>query len=629
METVRVAIVGMGPRGLSVLERMAQLLADDPINVELHVEVVEPGECGQGSHSPLQPGYLLTNTVASQVGIFAQQAAVAREDRMSLTEWARSAGYRKLGSRYLPIGVEAGAGDQISDHDHLPRCLLGEYLIWASARVALAFARNVRIKHHRRRVVDLIRQKEGGFVVCLDNGFRYFADYVVLATGHGTRVPTATDLVFAKFARTRGIKNSMLEYFASAYPTERLAAISEHATVAVRGMGLTAYDVVATLTVGRGGRFVTQGDGLCYLPSGREPKLLLFSRSCLPFAARGINQKGIAGQHQARFFTAAAINALRGTGGIEGVGRPQLDFVAQVLPLVMKEMAYAYRSSLLGGDLDPVTFEPTKAELDAIASLLNPLQGSSFHSFEAFKGFFRRLVEVDLAEARKGNLASPLKAAADVLRDAREALRAAVEFSGLTPASHRVYVEEFVSTINRITFGPPWQRNAELLALMDAGVVDVAGGPGNHIVMDVESGRFCIINQFGKEAVRHAADVLVIASLDIYSPETDSSRLTRNLMRRRTVRPYRNGGYHPGGLDIDPEMRVIDSGGKTSECLWAIGIPAEGAHFYTHALPRPMLDSRFTRDAQSCASQLLALMRQRYDRVSVGEPAVDMGDAVQ
>lgn len=270
METVRVAIVGMGPRGLSVLERMAQLLADDPINVDLHVEVVEPGECGQGSHSALQPGHLLTNTVASQVGIFAQQAAVARED-------------------------------------HLPRRLLGEYLIWAYARVALAFARNVWNKHHRRRVVDLVRQKEGGFVVCLDNGFRYFADYVVLATGHGTRVPIATDLVFAKFARTRGMKNSMLEYFASAYPTERLAAISEHATVAVRGMGLTAYDVVATLTVGRGGRFVTQGDGLCYLPSGREPKLLLFSRSCLPFAARGINQKGIAGQHQARFFTARSM----------------------------------------------------------------------------------------------------------------------------------------------------------------------------------------------------------------------------------------------------------------------------------------------------------------------------------
>jgi uncharacterized NAD(P)/FAD-binding protein YdhS len=611
METAHITIVGMGPRGLSILERMVELLNDRPTLLDIKVDIVEPNECGQGAHPSHQPDHLLTNTVASQVSIFAQDSVVAGKDGISLTQWARLAGYRRCGNRYFP--VKQGAGEEISDHDHLPRNLLGEYLTWAFDRIVRFLPKNVRIEHHRRRVVDLIELKNGGFTVCLDNGFQYAADYVVLATGHGKRAPTQSDLAFDAFVTSAGAKSSRLDFFASPYPIHSLDRIAAGATVAVQGLGLTAYDVVSALTTGRGGEFVEESGKLVYQRTGREPKILLFSRNCLPFAARGVNQKGIAGRRQARFFTVDAVKALQ-AAAMGRSGNPQLDFVREVLPLIEMEMAYTYRAAHSGSEPDVASFVPTKDERDAVSRLLNPLKGETFSSFARFREFFLTQLEADLAEANKGNLTSPVKAATDVLRDTREALRTAVEFAGLTPSSHRVYVDDFVATTNRISFGPPRRRNAELLALMDAGVLDIAGGPGNQVVTDAGRGQFCIANQLGDEQVRHFADVLVIARLDGYSPRTDSSTLTRNLVRRGIVRPHLNGDYHPGGLDINQAMHVIGADGKPRDNLWAIGFPVEGPHFYTHALPRPLMMSRFTQDAHHCVAKLLMSLRARESR---------------
>ena len=608
MEAIRIAIIGLGPRGLSLLERLVHLLPISSVRLDVRVDLIDPRQCGQGSHSSQQPDHLLTNTVASQVSLAVPEGAVKESGATSLTEWARHTGYRRFGGRYVRVqgttDAEGRVGDEISDDDHLPRTLLGEYLAWWYERIVRSVPENMHIEHHRRWAVDLIKQADGRFITRFDNGLQFCADYVFMATGHGTRLPTASDVAYAEFVRKARVNNPMLAVFTHPYPVERLGTISEDATVAVQGLGLTAYDVVSTLTTGRGGQFTEEQDGLRYVPTGREPKVLLFSRHCLPFAARGINQKGVAGRYQARFFTPQAVRALR-SRAMARRGTPQLDFDEEVLPLIRKEMAYAYRSALVGREPQVEGFQPTVHEQMAISTLLDPLKGEVFSTLEAFKSFFCSMVEADLAQARKGNISGPVKAATDVLRDTREALREAVEFAGLTPASHKVYLEAFVATTNRISFGPPMRRNAELLALMEAGVVDIAGGPGNRVVTDATASKFCIVNQLGESQVRTMADVLVIARLDPYSPLTDASPLTGSLMRRRIVRPYLNGGYHPGGLDITPDMQVIDASGMPHRNLWAIGIPVEGPHFYTHALPRPWINSRFTQDAQRCVEQLL------------------------
>ena len=80
MKAIAVAIVGMGPRGLTVLERILEHAHSLPEASRLDIEVFEPGDCGQGVHPAGQSDHLLINTVASQVTMFARAASrVARK----------------------------------------------------------------------------------------------------------------------------------------------------------------------------------------------------------------------------------------------------------------------------------------------------------------------------------------------------------------------------------------------------------------------------------------------------------------------------------------------------------------------------------------------------------------------
>jgi hypothetical protein len=83
-----------------------------------------------------------------------------------------------------------------------------------------------------------------------------------------------------------------------------------------------------------------------------------------------------------------------------------------------------------------------------------------------------------------------------------------------------------------------------------------------------------------------------------------NAAMTLNLSARGLIRPYCNGGYHPGGIDIDTNLHSIGTQGGAQGRIWAIGFLVEGQHFYTHALPRPMIASRQTRDAERCVLEL-------------------------
>src|ERR1051326_9216401 len=89
-ERTAVAIVGAGPRGLMVLER---LCANATADTRLDIHVVDPYPPGPGRVWRVdQPGDLLMNTVASQVTVFTDET-VPMTGRLvpgpSLYEWAR------------------------------------------------------------------------------------------------------------------------------------------------------------------------------------------------------------------------------------------------------------------------------------------------------------------------------------------------------------------------------------------------------------------------------------------------------------------------------------------------------------------------------------------------------------
>src|SRR6266478_2789923 len=121
--TGSVAIIGLGSRGLGVLERIAALAGPD----EITIEVIDPSCTGAGVHDVSQPDYLLLNTTCGQVSMYPDQVSVGAETAAkgpSLYEWAASRGLR-LAADGFTVGA---AGRELRPTDFLPRRLLGEYL---------------------------------------------------------------------------------------------------------------------------------------------------------------------------------------------------------------------------------------------------------------------------------------------------------------------------------------------------------------------------------------------------------------------------------------------------------------------------------------------------------------------
>jgi uncharacterized NAD(P)/FAD-binding protein YdhS len=604
MTSFHLAIIGGGPRALTILERLAQHKERLSRHVSLTVTLIDPGNLGEGSHPTDQANHLLINTLASQVTMYPPHSSVGGDTAPSLLDWAAAQGYRRFADGYR-IAPEP-EGEPLRG-DHLPRFLLGRYLAAFRREVISALPGNIRVQHVRAWAAD-IRFEDGDYAIDLDNGQTLFASHVILAMGHGHRAPTAYDRRLAAFAEAGRAANSHLAYFASPYPISKLDTIAEGAQVAIQGLGLTAHDVVSALTIGRGGVYREQNGKLVYRPSGREPRLWLCSRHTLPFAARGINQKGLTGRHICQFFTRQAVKH------VAGKRRAQIDFESELLPLVLKEMAYAYRIAEGGEPIDAESFEPAPEEISLIRRILWPLEGVNFGSPAEFRTWFLARLSEDLQEAYRGNCTSGVKAATDVLRDAREGFREAVEFAGLTPASHRYFLEQFNPITNRVSFGPPLRRNEEWIALFEAGILDVAGGPVTRIETPEDDCAFRVASDYPGVSEHIKVDAVVSARLDNRSPLTDATPLSANLLRRGLLRPFMNGEYHPSGIDVDENLRVKNAGGAVQPRLWAIGFVVEGPHFYTHALPRPGIASRQTVDAEHV---VLAL----YDDIAVNAPA--------
>ncbi|MCL2898715.1 FAD/NAD(P)-binding protein [Brenneria tiliae] len=452
MPRTTVAILGVGPRGLSILERLLTLYHHFPLSGEINVLLIDPNEMGTGIHSLRQPDHLLVNTVACQITLFGddtvKDVGPVRQGP-NFYQWATQPGYRNIDGIF--VRTEYG-GRTLKENDYLSRRLLGEYLAWAYREFSRDLPSGISIQTVRQRAVNLNPRQDGKTDIILAEGCSYSADFVYITTGHGKNMHSLDDHCLQQFVAANQTKNTFLRYYSTPYPTEQLNAIAPQARVLLQGIGLTAYDVLSQLTYGRGGIFTEKDGQLHYTPSGREPAIALFSRQALPFSSRGRNQKGCGGQYTPLFFTLDTIHHLRMQSRI-ATGSLQLDFETQLLPLLLKEMSYVYRSTWLGRWLDPDTYAVTPEDDQRIQELLYPYRNKTFASLDDYTQFFAGYLGEDLQAAVAGNVDGPVKAATDALRDIRDILRAAIDFSGLTDSSHRRFVEHFNPNFNRISAG--------------------------------------------------------------------------------------------------------------------------------------------------------------------------------
>ncbi|MEU3567974.1 FAD/NAD(P)-binding protein [Kitasatospora sp. NPDC036755] len=646
---LELCIVGAGPRGLSVLERLCANARQDPAGPAVTVHVVDPEAPGAGAvWRTGQSRHLLANTVASQITVYTDAGSRIDgpiEPGPSLHDWARNVAM--LGSP-ADYDEETLAEARALGPDSYPtRALYGHYLRDAFRRVVSFAPERVRVRVHRSRAVamaDTHGVPGGAQGVRLENRTRLDdLDAVVLAQGHLPARLTPREERTASLARIHH-----LGYVPPGNPaTTDLGAVEPDRPVLLRGLGLNFFDYMALLTVGRGGAFVRDGGRLRYRPGGDEPRLHAFSRRGVPHQARGENEKGASERHRPRLLTPRFLDELRGR---KRAGRP-VRFGTDLWPLISREVEAVYYGTLLTSRGRPAEREALTERYLALpdpadrARLLDthriapadrwdwqriarPCAGREFAGRADFRRWLLAYLERDVREARAGNVSGPLKAALDVLRDLRNEIRLAVDHGGLEGDSHRDELDGWYTPLNAfLSIGPPVSRVEEMIALIEAGVLTLTG-PGTEVRIDTVTPGFVANSPLAPgPAVR--SGVLVEARL----PEPDLRRtadpLLLHLLRTEQCATYRipdaRGGTHEtGGLAVtERPYRLLDARGRAHPRRFAYGVPTEAVHWVTAAGIRPGVDSVILADADAIARALLAVppvVREPVATGGVGEP---------
>ncbi|MFG3255704.1 FAD/NAD(P)-binding protein [Streptomyces sp. NPDC048172] len=650
-----VALVGAGPRGLSVLERLAANAALFPAGPRLTVHLVDPHPPGAGRvWRTEQPAELLMNTVASQVTVFTD-ASVELVGPVtpgpSLYEWARFLSLMGPfdGVRY---GEEVLAEARTLGPDAYPtRAFYGHYLEWAFRRVHDGAPDRMRCVVHRARAVELTDEDVPGEDVPgegipgengphglqrlrLENGTELAGLHaVVLAQGHLPLRRTRRQEEYARFAAARGLR-----YVAPANPADldlSPTVLPPEEPVALLGLGLNFFDLLSLLTTGRGGSFVRRDGRLVYVRSGAEPRLIAGSRRGIPFHARGDNQKGPHGRHVPLVLTDEVIDQLRERARAEA----GLDFREALWPLIAKEVETVYYAALLQAADRPADARRVRAAYPGIRHrgkaqlallrelgipreerwswqrIATPYAGRRFGSPGEFRTWLLEHLRRDVAAARGGNVDDAVKAALDVLRDLRNEVRQLVEHGGLTGPSHREHLDGWYTPLNAyLSIGPPARRIEEAIALLEAGVLEVLG-PGTRARTDEESGRF-VVESAEIPGARAETRALIEARLPgIDLRHTADPLLTRLLVRgecRTHVLNGPHGSYETGGVAVTPRpYRMLDAEGRAHPRRFVFGVPTESVHWATAAGIRPGVNSVTLCDADALARAVLAFSGER------------------
>lgn len=616
----RVAIIGMGPRGISVLERIAVHAANTGRRV--HVLAIDRTEVGAGRvWRTGQPDWFAMNTVAGQVTMYSADRD-GGPDRPghgpSLAEWLAE----RPDPRLAAIGPDGYA----------PRAAYGHYLREVYGNLLDRLPAGMSVESVTGHVEAVRLGTDGTFSVEIASAAHTrtaWADHVVLATGHPLIDPAATMRDLGRHAARHPQLRLLAGDSAADMP---LDSIGPGETVGVIGLGLSFYDVLLTLTVGRGGRFEETERGLRYVPGGGEPRVVAGSRSGLPIPARGVNQKASNHVHSAVVFTADRVRAHRDE--TDGADAP-LNFRRHVMPFIQAEIDHRYLTLLVRDTLGPAPSErfaelhakylengqptgplrrsfglPGDATLD-LEALARPFAGRTFTDPQHFRAALLSLLRADIAEAKRGTLNGPIKAALDVLRDIRNTVRDLVDFGGLDPASRRDDFENWYVPINALlSAGPPLERSEQLIALIEADVVTVIGPRAR---FTAARQRFVLSSPdvFG---ARVEATALVDARIPQPNLRYDRSPLYRQLLADGIAREFvvpGVGGHAPyptGGLDVTrAPYRVIDRSGRAVPGLYALGLPTEHVRWFNQiGNGRPGLKTLFLRDADAIAEAIIA-----------------------
>ncbi|MFH9404565.1 FAD/NAD(P)-binding protein [Streptomyces sp. NPDC017638] len=538
----QLVIVGAGPRGTGILERLAANASALYAGEGLDIHLVDPHPPGGGriwreEQSPL----LWMNSHAEDVTMFTDDTVVMDgpvRPGPTLHEWAG------LDGRVFP-----------------DRRLQGRYLRWVYDRARAALPPNVTVHHHPRRALRISGPREGRQQVWLTGSPRPLtADLVILALGHLDAELDGEQAALAAYARDHGLVHLPPDFTADS----DLSALKAGEPVLVRGFGLAFVDLMVLLTEGRGGRY----EGERYLPSGREPVLYVGSRRGVPYHSKiGYDLTGDR-PPLPRFFGPAEVDAL-----LARPGGP--DFRRDVWPLIEKELGFAHyhrlftahpgRTAMAWREFEaryaaagaPAELRalaaaavPDPADRLDLAALDRPLDGVRHASHDAFQDGLREYIEADLRRRHDPAHSPDLAVFLGLLSVYGQLVR----LGDLGSWWHGFF--------SYLASGPPGPRLRQMLALSRAGLLRFVGAG---MTVTAEDGVFRAASPT-VPGFSVAARALVEARL----PEPAVGRTRDGLLRE--LRADGAAETPEGLLRVDPgDGRVLDTAGRPHPRRFALG----------------------------------------------------------
>lgn len=518
----RVAIIGLGPRGLGAAEALAARAHETGRRFTL--DGFDPGPTpGAGPNFCLgQTGICLLNTPLREIDIAAPEPLAARA--VGFAGW-----------------FDPGATDP---DQYPPRIDFGAYLADRFDSLVANASPVLGIRHRRDRI-DALERRDGAWR--LRSGEVWFGPYdeVLLAPG---QPETETD---PQIARWRAHAAEAGAELLSAYPDTRLLDAARRwsgRAVGIRGLGLTTFDILRVLTLGLGGRYE---DGR-YIPSGHEPaRIIPFSLTGRPPAAKPETAEIDALFDPLEAETRAFEHALE--QAVRAPAEDALDPIIEAVAAAATRMMRAMGAEAMGAEgsearirawLDVERADPSAHE-DA-----PPLA----------------LLEQEIAMAAGARAPSIGYGVGQLWRKWQNALRRGFNAADLDPAAAQAIIG-FDEGLKRFSYGPPIESARQLAALAECGLVALRMADDPDIAL----------TETGWRLVDGDETTLVTAMVDgvLPSPSLDGvqSPLIEDLKRRRRIAAIGDGL----GARTRPDGQLVGGDGATQTGLSLLGRLATGS----------------------------------------------------
>lgn len=153
-----------------------------------------------------------------------------------------------------------------------------------------------------------------------------------------------------------------------------------------------------------------------------------------------------------------------------------------------------------------------------------------------------------------------------------------------------------------LSIGPPRLRVEQMVALMEAGILDIIGPKPE---VRAEGGAW-----LANSPEIPGSEVRVTTIIEARLPEPclkkTGDRLLAHLAATGQCREHVVDGYATGGVDVTgAPYHLIDAVGHPHEARFALGVPTEGVHWVTAAGARPGVNSVTLSDTDHVARAAL------------------------